>query len=77
MIKRELDGTVSTCKLCGHAHTSKCKEDAPNAQFRCACPGECVHHKHLAYCSECVNMETIHRELDGAPQDRDRIGVGK
>lgn len=42
------------CRLCGHVHTSRCKERAPNAQFTCACPGECAHGKHPAYCRECA-----------------------
>jgi hypothetical protein len=29
---------VLACKQCGHAeHTTRCKEDAPNAQFTCGC----------------------------------------
>lgn len=50
------------CKLCGHDHTGRCMEDAPNAQFRCACPGECQHGKHPAYCRDC------HSEWEALPQ---------
>lgn len=31
----------------------RCAEDAPNAQFTCACPGECQHGKHPDYCAQC------------------------
>ncbi len=42
-----------TCKLCNHEHVGRCGESAPNAQFTCACPGECQHGKHPAYCKAC------------------------
>ncbi len=43
-----------TCRLCSHPkHTDRCEEDAPNAQFRCACAGECPHGKDALYCSNC------------------------
>lgn len=43
------------CKLCPHSpHSNEfCHCDAPNAQFRCGCPGPCRHGKHPAYCKEC------------------------
>lgn len=42
------------CNLCGHdKHTTRCEEDAPNAQFRCACAGECPHGKDVLYCKDC------------------------
>lgn len=43
------------CKLCNHPpHTERCQEDAPNAQFRCSCAGECLHGKDALYCRDCA-----------------------
>jgi hypothetical protein len=60
-IKRELDGAplpdIKACGLCSHIHMGRCKEYAPNAQFSCACPGECPHGGHPAYCSKCNEPE--------------------
>ena len=33
--------TTEMCSQCNHpVHSKRCTEDAPNAQFRCACPGD-------------------------------------
>ena len=42
------------CSLCEHDHEGRCREDAPNAQFQCSCPGECLHGQHPAWCRECT-----------------------
>jgi len=48
-----------TCKLCGHTrHETRCEEAASNAQFTCACPGECAHGKHPNYCADCAALKT-------------------
>jgi hypothetical protein len=44
------------CRLCNHAHHNgiRCEDDAPNAQFRCGCHGECPHRKDPLYCRKCA-----------------------
>lgn len=53
----EILGAIGPCRLCGHEHAGRCAEPAPNAQFTCACPGECAHGKHPACCRECTLHE--------------------
>jgi hypothetical protein len=61
IMHRTLDGAplpdIKACGLCSHIHMGRCKEYAPNAQFSCACPGECPHGRHPAYCSKCNEPE--------------------
>jgi hypothetical protein len=57
--------TPTPCKLCGHAkHAERCEEDAPNAQFRCACAGECPHGKDALYCKQCRDAPSPAREME-------------
>jgi hypothetical protein len=59
---------IKACGLCSHIHMGRCKEYAPNAQFSCACPGECPHGGHPAYCNKCNEPDI---------KVCDHIGAGK
>lgn len=57
--KEAVPPVFEVCRLCGHPkHTVRCEESAPNAQFTCACSGECPHGRHPFYCSLCKEKET-------------------
>jgi hypothetical protein len=52
-----MESAQVACPLCHHVHVGRCEENAPNAQFTCACSGPCMHGKDPAYCRQCVEVK--------------------